>query len=114
MSLKLPIILLKTKSTPNDGYEEYFSSADSDFEPHFVPVLEHSQNDANLAQVKELLRNHQIGGQDAKYSGMIFTSQRAVEAFQRIVDELASEDSTSTVRPLAITCNAPQLANSTY
>jgi uroporphyrinogen-III synthase len=85
-----PILLLKTKSTPNDGYEDQFS-AEKDgilFEPTFVPVLEHKFLDEGLNVVRDLLQNKQIG-KDAgsQYGGLIFTSQRAVEAFARLVEE---------------------------
>ncbi|KAK0113868.1 hypothetical protein ONS95_014113 [Cadophora gregata] len=87
----VPILLLKTKSTPNDGYEERFSSATvgSDrFDPTFVPVLEHQFLDQGLNVVKDLLQSKQIGKDvGRKYGGMIFTSQRAVEAFTRLVEE---------------------------
>lgn len=85
-----PILLLKTKSTPNDGYEEQFSAVSdgTQFEPTFVPVLEHQFLDEGLNVVKDLLRNKQIGKCNGlKYGGMIFTSQRAVEAFARLVEE---------------------------
>jgi len=82
----IPIFLLKTRSIPHDGYEEKFST--SQFVPEFVPVLEHRMIEEGLDVVKELLGNKRIGaGQDRKYGGMIFTSQRAVEAFAKLVDE---------------------------
>lgn len=83
-------MLLKTKSTPNDGYEEQFSAAKEGqhFEPVFVPVLEHKFLEEGLSVVRELLRNKKtcrdVG---AKYGGLIFTSQRAVEAFAKLVEE---------------------------
>ena len=87
----IPILLLKTKSTPNDGYEERFSTAtigSNKFDPTFVPVLEHQFLDQGLDVVKDLLRNKQIGKDEGKrYGGMIFTSQRAVEAFARLVEK---------------------------
>jgi uroporphyrinogen-III synthase len=85
-----PILLLKTKSTPSDGYEEQFSRDDGDvqFEPTFVPVLEHKLLDDGLSVMRELLQQKQISkNEGAKYGGMIFTSQRAVEAFARLVRE---------------------------
>jgi len=85
-----PILLLKTKSTPNDGYEDQFS-AEKDgmlFAPTFVPVLEHRFLDDSLQIVKELLQKKEIGKDPgSKYGGLIFTSQRAVEAFARLVEE---------------------------
>lgn len=84
-SSKIPILLLKTKSVPNDSYEEYFSSPTSPFNPVFVPVLEHKPNIHNLELVKKLLRDGEL---TRKYGGMIFTSQRAAEGFTQIVQEL--------------------------
>lgn len=87
-SPKIPILLLKTKSTPNDSYDEYFSTPTSPFTPIFVPVLQHKPNLSNLEAVKALLRD---GGLRRKYGGMIFTSQRAVEGFAQVVQELERE-----------------------
>lgn len=87
----IPLFLLKTKSSPFDGYAERFSSSagDARFAPTFVPVLEHQLIDEGMDVVRELLREKQIGrGQDKKYGGMIFTSQRAVEAFTKLVEEV--------------------------
>lgn len=82
----IPIFLLKTKSIPNDGYEERFST--SQFAPEFVPVLEHRMMDAGQDVVRDLLVKREIGAEESKkYGGMIFTSQRAVEAFARLVEE---------------------------
>lgn len=82
-----PLFLLKTKSTPNDGYEERFSST-GEWAPEFVPVLEHQLIDEGMSTVRDLLRNREIGnGVGKKYGGMIFTSQRAVEAFTKLVVE---------------------------
>lgn len=85
-----PILFLKTKSTPNDGYEDQFSGEKDGilFEPTFVPVLEHKFLDAGLNIVRELLQKKQIGKETGlKYGGLIFTSQRAVEAFARLIEE---------------------------
>ena len=87
-SLRIPILLLKTKSIPNDSYDEHFSSPTSLFTPIFVPVLEHKPNVHHVEQVKDLLREGELKG---KYGGMIFTSQRAVEAFAQAVQELEGE-----------------------
>jgi hypothetical protein len=89
---RIPILLLKTKSTPHDGYEEHFSVDGKDvrrsYEPAFVPVLEHRFQEEALGTVRGLLEKKQIsksGG--ARYGGLIFTSQRAVEAFAKVVEE---------------------------
>lgn len=86
----IPVFLLKTKSTPNDGYEEQFSvmKDGTSFEPVFVPVLEHQFREDGLDEVRGLLQRKDITkGASSKYGGMIFTSQRAVEAFTKLVEE---------------------------
>ncbi|CZR57622.1 probable uroporphyrinogen-III synthase [Phialocephala subalpina] len=92
----IPILLLKTKSVPNDGYYHQFSKlkdADGErdglkFEPTFVPVLEHQLIENGMKIFKGYLETKEIGREEEKrYGGMIFTSQRAVEAFAKLVDE---------------------------
>lgn len=83
MEDRIPILLLKTKSVPDDGYQDYFSS--SSFLPTFVPVLEHNANSTNLGKVHSLLLERELTSQ---YGGMIFTSQRAVEGFASVVKEI--------------------------
>ena len=85
-----PVLLLKTKSTPNDGYEEQFSTVRDGliFEPTFVPVLEHRFLEEGLSIVRDQLQQRKIGKEPgAGYGGLIFTSQRAVEAFAKLVEE---------------------------
>lgn len=87
---KLLVLLLKTKSTPRDGYEEYFSAVKGkwSYEPAFVPVFEHRFQEEALGTVRGFLEKRAISkNAGAKYGGLIFTSQRAVEAFTRVVDE---------------------------
>lgn len=94
--IPIPILLLKTRSTP-DAYEDLFSTQDiapSDsanrlrFVPQFVPVLLHSFLDAGLDTVRSHLQKQEISRREgAKYGGMIFTSQRAVEAVKQIYHE---------------------------
>jgi uroporphyrinogen-III synthase len=95
---KTPILLLKTRSTPSDAYEEYFSVADNNrYVPVFVPVLEHKFNQDALHQV----RGHIVDGDfirtearpQQKYGALIFTSQRAVEAFTQVIQILRRDDS---------------------
>ena len=86
----IPVLLLKTKSVPHDGYEEQFSAVKEKhcFEPIFVPVLEHQLIEEGLSVVRELLQNKKISrNASAKYGGLIFTSQRAVEAFAKLAAE---------------------------
>ncbi|CAG8971382.1 hypothetical protein HYALB_00006932 [Hymenoscyphus albidus] len=96
MSNKIPILLLKTKSIPNDGYQEHFSSSKDDlqFDPIFVPVLEHQLLEDGMSVVRGLLQKKSISKEEgAKYGGMIFTSQRAVEAFAKLIEEGKGEES---------------------
>lgn len=79
-----PILLLKTKSTPDDAYAEFFST--HGYNPLFIPVLEHNFNEHNLETVKRLFETGELdSGPGRKYGGLIFTSQRAVEGFGRVL-----------------------------
>ncbi|KAI1458528.1 tetrapyrrole biosynthesis, uroporphyrinogen III synthase [Annulohypoxylon moriforme] len=92
---KVPIFLLKTKSTPSDGYEDIFSTPrhSFNFEPTFVPVLQHRFEDDGMQQFEKLLRKRRINKSvDSDYGGLIFTSQRAVEAFAKLVDEYKDDE----------------------
>lgn len=95
-----PLLLLKTRSTPTDPYATHFSSPSSPFTPTFIPVLEHTPNKPNLARIKTLLRERSL---QEGYGGCIFTSQRAVEGWARVVGEVDKEeegDDESMVSPL--------------
>lgn len=81
MAPPTPILLLKTPSIPYDAYSAHFSPPT--FTSTFVPVLEHRYNTQNLSRVRDLLRN----GITSTYGGLIFTSQRAVEGFAKVVQE---------------------------
>ncbi|KAL3461343.1 hypothetical protein BJX64DRAFT_277847 [Aspergillus heterothallicus] len=88
-----PIFLLKTKSSPHDGYDEFFSA--QNYNPIFVPVLSHNFHNANLTHIKELFESRRLNpGPERRYGGLIFTSQRAVEAF---ADMLTGVDQSLTV-----------------
>ncbi|POR36900.1 Uroporphyrinogen-III synthase [Tolypocladium paradoxum] len=89
-----PVLLLKTKSTPGDAYDELLSatpsnaSRDRRFAPRFVPVLLHRFEDEGTNRLNALLQRRQIGsGEGCAFGGLVFTSQRAVEAFAKVVDE---------------------------
>ncbi len=88
---RIPVLLLKTKSTPTDAYEDLFSTSrevdgNLDFEPVFVPVLQHRFEEDGMRWVGVLFRGGKIGhSPDCAYGGLIFTSQRAVEAFATLV-----------------------------
>ncbi|KAJ6170986.1 tetrapyrrole biosynthesis uroporphyrinogen III synthase [Penicillium chermesinum] len=58
MSARSPILLLKTKSSPHDGYDEFFSA--NHYNPVFIPVLEHRFHRENLARVRGSLRIRRI------------------------------------------------------
>ncbi len=88
---EIPVLLLKTRTTPDDGYEEYFTTAPATsgprmrFKPVFVPVLEHTPNIENLEKIERLLRHREL---KREYGGMIFTSQRAVEGWRGVVERV--------------------------
>ncbi|KAI0880964.1 tetrapyrrole biosynthesis, uroporphyrinogen III synthase [Annulohypoxylon maeteangense] len=95
-SERVPVFLLKTKSTPTDGYEDIFTTPrhNFNFEPTFVPVLQHRFEDDGMQQCEKLLRDKRINKNlDGAYGGLIFTSQRAVEAFAKLVDEYKGDES---------------------
>lgn len=96
-SRKTPVLLLKTKSH-KDGYEEYFAQ-DGRYSTVFVPVLEHRFNDHSLETLAALIKDKAFRrptpaaarGSSLTYGGLIFTSQRAVEAFVSVVQRLKQE-----------------------
>ncbi|EAS36362.1 uroporphyrinogen-III synthase [Coccidioides immitis RS] len=108
----IPVLLLKTKSTPHDGYEEYFSSSTRrySYKPIFVPVLEHVFDYQNLSKVKDLFVS---GSLKWKYGGLVFTSQRAVEGFSRMIAEEVNQDIASEAsRDLALYTIGPATCRS--
>ncbi|KAK0610488.1 tetrapyrrole biosynthesis, uroporphyrinogen III synthase [Bombardia bombarda] len=95
MSQNTPVFLLKTRSSPGDSYEDLFSAPTNgfQFDPVFVPVLEHRFEDAGMARVRGLLQTRAISkSQQSSYGALVFTSQRAVEAFASLVEEGKGED----------------------
>ncbi|PYH35016.1 uroporphyrinogen-III synthase HEM4 [Aspergillus neoniger CBS 115656] len=97
---KPPIILLKTKSTPHDNYSDYFHHPTSNYTPTFIPVLSHNFHTERLRSIRELFTSGQLlpsqKNNDRKYGGLIFTSQRAVEGFGRVLAELDDDISALT------------------
>ncbi|KAK2003077.1 uroporphyrinogen-III synthase HemD [Colletotrichum falcatum] len=94
---KIPVLLLKTRSLPGDAYEDLFSRKDNgrDFEPTFVPVLHHSFQEQGMATVRDVLHRRGVNtGTDSTYGGLVFTSQRAVEAFSSLVAEKKDKEGT--------------------
>lgn len=93
---KTPILLLKTKSVPTDTYEELFLTLDNGrYAPVFVPVLEHRFKRDALDEVRHHVTSRGFVPKSqqgiATYGALIFTSQRAVEAFSTVVDEIRKE-----------------------
>ncbi|CCT67415.1 related to uroporphyrinogen III synthase [Fusarium fujikuroi] len=93
---EIPVLLLKTRSSPGDSYEDLFSESNvnaSGFAPQFVPVLLHQFHSDGMNEVAALLRDRRIGNQKHhEYGGLIFTSQRAVEAFVKLVEDGKADD----------------------
>lgn len=84
------ILLLKTQSGSNDAYKELFSRSHDGrvFSPQFVPVLQHRFRDDEVHKLRQLLREKKLSrNPQAEFGGMIFTSQRAVEAFASVLQE---------------------------
>ncbi|XRM40744.1 uroporphyrinogen-III synthase [Aspergillus tubingensis] len=91
---KPPIILLKTKSTPHDNYSDYFHHPTSNYTPTFIPVLSHNFHTERLRSIRALFTSGELlpsQKNDRKYGGLIFTSQRAVEGFGRVLAELDAD-----------------------
>lgn len=99
---QVPVYLLKTKSSPSDTYEEYLTRLDNGrYKPIFVPVLEHIFRDDTLRTLRRSAERFAFaGGSEAtarhkathnaakRYGGIIFTSQRAVDAFGSVIAKL--------------------------
>jgi uroporphyrinogen-III synthase len=95
---RIPVLLLKTKSTPADGYEEYLQIAENNhYKPFFVPVLEHHFREEALQHIQDLIvgngfcTSFESAPDKKKYGGIIFTSQRAVEALTTVIARIRQE-----------------------
>jgi uroporphyrinogen-III synthase len=89
----IPVFLLKTKSTPTDAYEDLLATeqdrSQRSFLPCFIPVLHHRFEEPGLGRLRSLLQTDDISTRpDSRFGGLIFTSQRAVEALAKLVDDL--------------------------
>lgn len=95
----IDVVLLKTKSTPADNYEDYFRSLTTynyTYTPTFIPVLEHRFRESALHQVRTAITSRAFStskSTTAPYGGLIFTSQRAVEAFTHVIEALRADPS---------------------
>lgn len=99
---QVPVYLLKTKSTPTDAYQTHISQlSNGKYQPLFVPVLDHIFRDDPLRALRRHAERFAFAGgspADARrkatnnpakrYGGMVFTSQRAVDAFATVVAKL--------------------------
>ena len=99
---QVPVYLLKTISAPSDAYEGYFSTLrNGKYKPVFVPVLDHMFRDDALRTLRRSaerfafaggspadLRRQATNNPAKKYAGIIFTSQRAVDAFGTVIAKL--------------------------
>ncbi|KAI9676861.1 MAG: hypothetical protein M1817_006700 [Caeruleum heppii] len=88
-SPKIPLLLLKTPSSPTDAYADYFRSFYMDlgsshvgFEPQFVPVLEHRFRDDGLGRLTTLVE------------GGAFRDGGSEEEEQRSREDIGSGDET--------------------
>ena len=97
------IIFLKTKSKPDDAYEHYFcTTATRIWTPLFIHVLDHEFNKIVLRRLEDNITRGAFCQPSAQgvasslesskhYDGLIFTSQRAVEAFSSVVTYLQDD-----------------------
>lgn len=121
-----PVYLLKTRSSPTDNYEDYFSSlSNGKYKPIFVPVLDHVFRDDPLRKLRLSAERFAFaGGSEAtarqkatnnpakKYGGIIFTSQRSVDAFMIVVSKLDPAKIHMLFDPqMPIYCVGPATAN---
>ncbi|KAL9640949.1 MAG: hypothetical protein Q9204_000459 [Flavoplaca sp. TL-2023a] len=101
--ISIPIIFLKNPSAGHtDPYTSHFvshpiPSQSSLYKPMYVPVLEHYSDTAPILDM--LSQSGQSKGPDQvntsgdfPYGGLIFTSQRAVEAFASALDSIPIDD----------------------
>jgi uroporphyrinogen-III synthase len=77
-----PIVLILKSKNKDDSYERLLN--ERGYEAVFIPVL--SFKFVNQNDIKERLENPE------KHSGLVFTSQRAVEAVHRCVKDTAFEE----------------------
>ena len=100
----IPVILLKTKSSPSDPYDDFFTFHEfppgHPATPVFVPVLQHRH--VNTTALSELISEHKIASEHqserTEIAGLIITSQRAVEALGGVLAQLADGDAGDALR----------------
>ena len=84
----ISLLLLKTRSQPQDPYAVQF--AEPDYAATFVPVLTHTPNAAALNVLTGLLS---ASSPLSEYGGLIVTSQRTVEVLASAIEPTASRRS---------------------
>ncbi|KAK6524171.1 hypothetical protein TWF694_005831 [Orbilia ellipsospora] len=98
----IPVLLLKTKSSPTDPYDTLFSST-GEYDPIFIPVLQHHPVNDDIVRsyildgaISSTPRNDSSSSssEGSKFGGLIITSQRAVEALGTLLDELKQSHET--------------------
>ncbi|KAL9038570.1 MAG: hypothetical protein Q9214_005226 [Letrouitia sp. 1 TL-2023] len=109
----IPIFLLKTTSEEStDSYTTHLLSRltvnEYNFQPHFIPVLEHKFNHDPILSVLESLGQSpdhpdQLDPTLFPYGGLIFTSQRAVDAFKSALFSLSPYSNQAGVNEVPIT-----------
>jgi uroporphyrinogen-III synthase len=97
---RVPVLLLKTPSQPTDRYHECLEALDDGkYQPVFIPVLQHEILPDAISQLESLLASGAFDSTSTdnskRYGGIIFTSQRAVEAFGQVIKALESRGSSS-------------------
>lgn len=79
------LILLKTRSQPEDPYEDVIASRG--YNSVFLAVLEHQQ--INLDRLRDAIVSGNTDRDRVGYDGLIITSQRAVEALGTLLSHLS-------------------------
>lgn len=105
MDMELPagrvtVLLLKTPSLPTDRYRETLELlGNGKYQPVFIPVLQHEILPDAISHLESLLTSGAFksnsSGNIPRYGGIIFTSQRAVEAFGQVIKNLETRGSNS-------------------
>jgi uroporphyrinogen-III synthase len=95
---RVPVLLLKTPSQPTDLYQECLESLDNGaYQPVFVPVLQHEILPDAISELESLLLSDGFRSTPdshcPRYGGIIFTSQRAVQAFTHVIKNLETRGS---------------------
>lgn len=93
MHPKTTLLLLKTKSTP-DAYLTYFTSPTlvDKYIIRFLPVLQHRYNQSAISRIATAVTTGTLSPPNQQTGGLIFTSQRAVDAFAQAIATIREAD----------------------